>query len=104
MAERPDTSGIDEAGVAQVTGMIDRVKAAGLADAGAMFEAVYWAWLHTTSAYRHGLPLVVAPAQGYSPVVGLRIVTTTIHRYGRKIPGTPALDAATVGRAAEAIG
>ena len=104
LSDGADISGIDEAGVAQVTALIDRAKAAGLADVAAMLETVYWGWLRTTSAYRHGLPLVVAPPPGYSPVVGFRIVTTTIHRYAGLIPGTPRLDEATVGRAAEGIG
>lgn len=90
-------SAIDEAGMRKVQALIEKVKGAGLTEAGEMFSTVYWGWLRTMEAYRYGLPYVVdadaAKAEGIrSPASALHITNVIIAHWAPLIPGTPKID------------
>lgn len=77
----------------EVSTLIDSVKAAGLTEAGEMFERVYWAWLRSISAYRHAAPYVEKPdEEQHSPYAALHVFEYTVRFWGAQIPGTPGID------------
>lgn len=93
--QEPSTE-IGAAGVEIVSGMVERIKAAGLVTEAAMFETTYWGWLRLTSAYVHGHPYVARPEPGMTPISALHVTDYTLNHWGPQIPGTPKLDDAAV--------